>query len=403
MDIKTVERNELYENSSNSENTQLNPSMESRIRSITLFEHCDFSPESVAALQFEDVDLKPIVTYLLSNELPDSQKLTRTLLLQAPDFIMVDNLLFHARTAKAKRTKDMSHYQLVIPKVLIKTVVQLYHDSPISAHCGITETIDRMQETYYFTGLAKSVTHYIQSCEECQRRKVTKLHTKSNIVSYRSPSGPFQVWQIDLFGPLPTSAQGSNYIFTALDMFSKYLFAVPMKSKDALTVATVIFQLFTTFGTCHTIISDQGTEFMNACMAEVCRQMHITQQFTPSVVHHCLGACERTHRQLSERLTPYLQGNIRDWDSVLPAVIFSINCSVNSTVGYSPYEIIFARRPQFPLANIPTSVLTSVPKDMHTYLSQQLNNLKLSVQMFRKMHWQRREEWRRRRMRKCVN
>jgi hypothetical protein len=49
--------------------------------------------------------------------------------------------------------------------------------------------------------------------------------------------------------------------------------------------------------------------------------LEIRQNFTPSMIHHCLGACERTHRTLAERLTPYIQKD-KQWDNILPAINF---------------------------------------------------------------------------------
>ena len=79
---------------------------------------------------------------------------------------------------------------------------------------------------------------------------MTKAHTKSNIISYRTPSEPFQIWQVDLFGPFPITQQGNTYIFTAIDMFSKFLFTLPIPNSDSLTVSQAIFQVVCTFGVC---------------------------------------------------------------------------------------------------------------------------------------------------------
>ena len=99
--------------------------------------------------------------------------------------------------------------------------------------------------------------------------------------------------------------------------------------------------------------------------------MHIQQQFTPSFAHHCLGACERQHRTLAERLTPYMNDKCNNWDQMANPVVFSMNNSVNSSLGYSPFEIIYGQRPKFPpSANSYSLDLKSVPKDFHSYLEQ---------------------------------
>ncbi|CAC5414083.1 unnamed protein product [Mytilus coruscus] len=84
------------------------------------------------------------------NKLPSSQKAARKLLLETPNYDMVDGLLFHTRTAKCKQTKLFTSYQLALPEVAIKTVLRLYHDSPLGGHGGIQHTADMLKEYYYF-------------------------------------------------------------------------------------------------------------------------------------------------------------------------------------------------------------------------------------------------------------
>lgn len=44
--------------------------------------------------------------YLCDGTLPELQKEARKILLQISDFLLIDNVLFHSRVARAKRTKD---------------------------------------------------------------------------------------------------------------------------------------------------------------------------------------------------------------------------------------------------------------------------------------------------------
>ncbi|KAK3105335.1 hypothetical protein FSP39_022873 [Pinctada imbricata] len=338
---------------------------------IDIMSTTNLNLKDISRLQLLDPYYKHVIEYLMHDSLPQSQKLSRKILLEASDYLLADDLLYHSRIAKSKRSQGQSHYQLVIPESLVNTVLKLYHEIPISAHGGIVDTLDRIKEKYFFPKMAFLVSEFVKSCHECQNRKLTKMPTKSGIVSYPSPAQPFDVWQIDLQGPLPTSYRGNSYIFTATCMFSKLLFTVPIPNKDAVTVSEALFQLLTTYGSCNTILSDQGSEFIAQVTREVCTRMNITQQFTPAFAHHCLGACERMHRTLEERLTPFIDQHKRNWDDLLSSVTFAINQSVNSSAGYSPFEIVYGSRPKFPLLpSSRTTDLTSVPKDCQEYISK---------------------------------
>ena len=125
---------------------------------------------------------------------------------------------------KPLRSNNMNQNQLVVPNIMIKTVLGLYHDSPMGGHSVIQDTLDRVKEHYFFTRMSQIETDYVRSCTDCQKRKQTKVHTKSGVTAYRTPSDPY--------GNLPITLQGYTYILTATDIFSKYLVTIPLANKD---------------------------------------------------------------------------------------------------------------------------------------------------------------------------
>ena len=330
------------------------------------------------ALQQKDVYCSDLIKYLTDGTLPKSQKLARKVLLEHSDFLLVDNLLFHCRVQKSKRARHMKKFQLVLPKTIIQTVLEHYHDSAMAGHGGIADTLDRIRENFYFPLMNTLVADYIKSCHQCQTRKISKIHNRNAIVSYPTPSAPFDVWEIDLYGPLPRTSRGNLYIFTAVDVFSRFLVCIPVASKDAISISEAIYTMFTSFGVCDTLISDQGSEFTANVTQELCKRISVNQQFTPSFVHHCLGLCERSHGTLAVKLTPYMTQDCTNWESVLPSIVFAMNNAANSATGYSPFEIVFSRRPKFPLniAAAADTPNTSLPRDVDSYLASKFELMK---------------------------
>ena len=85
----------------------------------------------------------------------------------------------------------------------------------------------------------------ISKCDVCQHmnRKMTTGKPELHPIPVKAP------WHqigIDFVGPLsPESDDGSRYIFTASDYFTKWVEAVPTIDKSASTVATVLFKVAT--------------------------------------------------------------------------------------------------------------------------------------------------------------
>ncbi len=68
---------------------------------------------------------------------------------------------------------------------------------------------------------------------------------------------------MDLIGPFQPTALGHKYVLTMTDYFSKYVEAVPIPDKSALSVAQGIYKVYCRQGAPVSIICDQGKEFVN--------------------------------------------------------------------------------------------------------------------------------------------
>ena len=82
--------------------------------------------------------------------------------------------------------------------------------------------------------------------------------------------------KIDLVPELPSSG-GYENIVTAMDVFSRYLFAYPTSSQDAKTIAKVLINIKTKHAYLPTaLISDRGKDFKSHVIKEVAGVLGIT-------------------------------------------------------------------------------------------------------------------------------
>ena len=82
--------------------------------------------------------------------------------------------------------------------------------------------------------------------------------------------------QIDIVPGLPPSG-GYENIVTAIDVFSRYLFAYPTASQSAETIARVIINIMTKHAYLPTtVISDKGSAFTSQVIKEVTNALGIT-------------------------------------------------------------------------------------------------------------------------------
>ena len=84
------------------------------------------------------------------------------------------------------------------------------------------------------------------SCEQCVRE--TRIERKNTHPPLQNPNkhitAPEDAMRIDLVPELPTSG-GYENIVTAMDMFSRYLFAYLTSNQDAKTISKVLINIMT--------------------------------------------------------------------------------------------------------------------------------------------------------------
>ena len=112
--------------------------------------------------------------------------------------------------------------------------------------------------------MAKLARHWVMSCEQCIREsRLNDSLTKTPLQNLSDHiTAPKNAMQIDSVPDLPPSG-GYENILTALDVFSRHLFAYPTSSQGAKTVAKVIIiNMIKHAYLPTTIISDKGSVFV---------------------------------------------------------------------------------------------------------------------------------------------
>ena len=110
--------------------------------------------------------------------------------------------------------------------------------------------------------------------------------------------GPEDILQMDILPNLPPS-RGYDNIITAIDVFSRYLFAYPVTRLTAPAVARVIMDIsckHTYLPT--TIITGMGTQFNSPVTKEVAAVLIIELKHAATKHAQTIGLFERTHESV---------------------------------------------------------------------------------------------------------
>ena len=163
--------------------------------------------------------------------------------------------------------------QLCVPKTILKEIMYRIHNSPTGGHLGFTRTTEEFRKIC--PNYVEIIADYIRNCSTCLQIKQiqpSKLRKPLQEVS-TFKSFPGHLMQIDILGPFPSPYK---YVLTSIDVFSKYLFAVPLTKISAVSVATALVSImFQHSYIPQDILSDLGTPFVSDLFHELNRLLDI--------------------------------------------------------------------------------------------------------------------------------
>ena len=98
----------------------------------------------------------------------------------------------------------------------------------------------------------------VDKCEGCQFYS-NMSHKPASALKTILHIWPFAVWGLDMVGPLRTGRSGFTHVLVAVDKFTKWIEAKPIKNLEASTAANFIRELTFRYGVPHSIITDNGS------------------------------------------------------------------------------------------------------------------------------------------------
>ena len=304
-----------------------------------------FDPENLAAAYEHDPELYTIYMLLRDNEqqVPWTQVVGTDKLTKAYWMIWERLRIIHGVMFRRWESLDGMHqrWQLIPPLSVRDELLKAAHSGVTGGHLGIKRTATQIQLRAYWVGWSQAVKDYCSRCVKC-----CQYHRgnppKQGPLQPMTVGEPFERLAINLTGPHPTSCSGNVYILTVLDVFTKYAEAIPLRNKEAVTVARALVDVvLSRFGVPLQILSDNGKEFENNLMHELCDLLGINKIKTTVYKASTNGAAERFHRTLNSMLGKVVSTSQRDWDDKLPAVMAAYRASRHESTGFSPNFLTF--------------------------------------------------------------
>ena len=218
-------------------------------------------------------------------------------------------------------------------------------------HYGIRRTAALLRTQYWWHGFWADVVKVVSACEHCQRVNASFTAKPQQLTPIPISSAGFR-WHVDTAGPLPKTDNGNKYVLVAVEAFTKYLVAVPMKDKESSTTAYhFLHNVISRFGAPGQVVTDGGGEF-DKSFTQLCSDCMIDHAHISTDHPQANGQAEKGVHIVKRALTKMsaAKHSVKQWDRDTAWVVLGYNCSPQQSTGVSPYELMYARPPVIPPA-----------------------------------------------------
>jgi len=126
------------------------------------------------------------------------------------------------------------------------------------------------------------------------------------------------------------------------------------KTDDASHIADLFFrEIIRLLGIPKSVVSDCDVKFLSYFWKTLRGKLGTKLLFSTTCHPQTDGQTEVVNRTLSQLLCVVIQKNLKSWEKCLPFVEFAYNRTMHSTIGFSPFKIVYGFNPLTSMDLIP--------------------------------------------------
>ena len=148
-------------------------------------------------------------------------------------------------------------------------------------------------------------------------------------------------YQVDLMIYDRLEYRGYKYIFGCIDVYSRYLYCIPMKTRESNDIVECFQKTFKKMGFCKNLNVDN--EFKSLQLIEYLKNNNVKVYYSfadEAFVDTKNSLIERIWRTLASKMRDYkLNTGKHDWSNNLGRIVDSYNNTIHSSTGNTPEDI----------------------------------------------------------------
>ena len=254
------------------------------------------------------------------------------------DCLVLKDGLLYLKTYEGKVKEVL--FRFVVPKAHCSKALDGCHRE--AAHQGQKRSLSLLSERFWWPGMSRELVKRVKMCPHCRKFKAVPSKAKLQPLPC---SGPGELLHVD-FTSIEESvdlqeAPAIHNVLVIQDHFSKYVVAYVVKDQTAATVAhTLRHGYFALFG---------ALCFVSQVVKDLCKLYGVQKLCALPYHAQTNGQVEWMNQTIIRMIGKLGKDEKACWSEHLPELLSVYSATCSAVTGYSPYYLLFGRRPRIPV------------------------------------------------------
>ena len=195
-----------------------------------------------------------------------------------------------------------------------RKVLEDLHSGACGHHAAPGTVISNaFQQGFYWPMAVANAIELVHSCHGCQFY-VKQNHLPAHALQMIPITWPFEVWGLNLVGPIQKAAGGYTHLLGVIDKFSKWIEARPITNIRSEQAVLFFTDIIHRFGIPNVIITDNGTQFTGKKFLDFCDRHHIRVNLSAVAHPQTNGQVKHANNMILQGLKPRIYYRLKKFD-----------------------------------------------------------------------------------------
>ena len=221
-------------------------------------------------------------------------------------------------------------------------ILEMFHNAQVGHH-GYERTITMLQQQgHEWIYMRSHVKKFLRECPVCQKMNPS-IPENSAIRFTTAAYEPFARLSMDSLGPLPETETGYKFILLIIDCFTRTMELYPCRTTDAQEASQHLIAFISRYGTPEEIVSDRGSQFVNATIAATLKLLKVDHVLTLANSKQETAIVERANKEVLRLLIPLVYESKLDnnWIQFLPLIHRIYMMQPHRSTGVAPATLLY--------------------------------------------------------------